>query len=263
MFHGAGEAAPATDDEYCLYHGGQPHMNAVDNGTFDGYVFYMQGGSGWGDGDFDKVKEIIDYMVINNKLDRFRINVHGLSAGGQATWNFMARYPTYVAAGLPMSGTDIGYKAQTVVQPLKFTSIWDFQGYLDGSPAPSTSEQVKTAFDLAGGNMKHTVYPDLGHGTWDRAYAEPDFFPFQLRSNKANPWALFGRTQFCPGDVINITLGVTAGFDGYQWMNGASLIPGASTNTLQVTAPGIYSCRVLIWHFMVWMVSSFQPTRIL
>lgn len=244
MFHGAGEAGPPTDNEYSMYHGGQPHLNAVNNGQFDGFVFFMQGGTGWGDPRYTFIAEIIDYMVANNKLDPFRVSVHGLSAGGEGAWNMAVEYPTYVADALPMSGTQIGYKNADVVQSLKYMPIWDFQGGLDGSPAPATSLQVYNAFVNAGGNYKHTVYPDLGHGTWDRAYAEADFFPFMLRAHKANPWALGGRTDFCPGDVINITLGVTAGFNAYQWMKGSTVINGANSNTLQVTDTGTYYCRI-------------------
>lgn len=244
MFHGRGEAAANTDNEYCLYHGGQTHLNAVNNGVFDGFVFYMQGGQGWENNHFDLIAEICDYMAINNKLDIFRVSCHGLSAGGQGAWGMMVRNPKLIASGLPMSGTHVGYKDNPVVQSLKFTSIWDFQGGLDGNPAPSTSRQVYDAFIAAGGNFKHTVYPNLGHGVWNTAYAEADFFPYILRANKANPWALGGRTSFCPGDVINITLGVTAGFSQYEWRKDGELIAGATSNTLQVTGPGIYDCRI-------------------
>lgn len=244
MFHGRGEAAANTDNEYCLYHGGQTHLNAVNNDKFDGFVFYMQGGQGWSNTHFDLIAEICDYMAANNKLDLFRVSCHGLSAGGQGAWGMMVRHPKLIASGLPMSGTHIGYKDASTVQSLKFTSIWDFQGGLDGNPAPSTSRQVYDAFIAAGGNMKHTVYPNLGHGVWNTAYAEADFFPYMLRAHKANPWALGGRTSFCPGDVINITLGVTAGFSQYEWRKDGDLISGATSNTLQVTGPGIYDCRV-------------------
>lgn len=244
MFHGAGESAPVTDDEYCMFHGGLEHLNAVNSGKFDGYVFFMQSGAGWSDPKYTLISEIIDYMIANNKLDPFRVSVHGLSAGGEGAWNMAVEYPTYVAGLLPMSGTQIGYKNTSVVQSLKYTPIWDFQGGLDGSPAPATSIQVYNAFVNAGGNYKHTVYPDLGHITWDRAYAEPDFFPFMVRAHKANPWPLGGKALFCPGETINVTLGVTAGFTAYQWRKNGVLIPGAAGNTLQVTSEGTYDCRL-------------------
>ncbi len=41
FFHGKGEKGTIYDNEYQLYHGGQLHMNAVDNGQFDGYLLYL------------------------------------------------------------------------------------------------------------------------------------------------------------------------------------------------------------------------------
>lgn len=244
MFHGRGEAAPNTDNEYCMYHGGKQHLDAVNAGIFDGYILYLQGGQGWADQHFDVITEILEYMTANNKLNPFRVSVHGLSAGGAGAWAFMVRHPTWAAAGLPMSGTHIDFKDNSVVQKLKYTSIWDFQGGQDNNPAPYTSQQVYNAFIQAGGNFKHTIYPELGHGVWNTAYAETDFFYYMLRAHKANPWALGGRTEFCPGQSINITLGVTAGFSGYEWRKDGVVIPNATSNTLQVTTEGVYDCRV-------------------
>src|SRR6476469_6827581 len=43
FFNGDGEAGPTIyDNEYQLYHGAQTHMNAVDKGTFDGFLLYPQ-----------------------------------------------------------------------------------------------------------------------------------------------------------------------------------------------------------------------------
>ncbi len=245
FFHGAGEAGPITDNEYSMYHGGNVFNDAVNNGVFDGYILIMQSQGGfWGNPAYQALTELIDYMVANNKLDPFRVITNGLSAGGQGTWEMLLYKPTYIAGALPMSYNSIGYKDPGTVNTVKWTPIWNFQGALDGSPAPSTSQQVRDAMLAAGGNYTYTEYPDLGHGTWDRAWAEPDFFPYALRAHKANPWSLTGRTQFCPNDAINATLGVTAGFDAYQWRKDGVVISSATTNQLTVTAKGTYDCRV-------------------
>lgn len=248
MFHGRGERAAITDNEYQLLHGGQIHLNAVNAGTFDGYVLFMQNTGGfWGNGYYDYIKELIDYMVVNNKVDLMRLSFHGLSAGGQATWEFMQRYPKYVAGSLPMSGVSVGYKDDNALkQNMKYTPIWYFQGGLDGSPAPNTAIQVVDAFRAVGANIKYTVYPNLGHGVWNTAYAEADFFPFMMRAHKANPWPLFGRADFCPGDPININIGVSPGFQAYEWRKDGVLIPGAVSNQINVTTTGTYDCRIRI-----------------
>src|SRR5690348_14858725 len=42
FFHGHGEIGTIYDNEYQLLNGGQKFMNAVDDGTFDGYILCMQ-----------------------------------------------------------------------------------------------------------------------------------------------------------------------------------------------------------------------------
>ena len=244
FFHGLGETGNIYDNEYQLYHGGDKFQAAVNSGTFDGYILVMQSQGFWGAGQYQYITELIDYMVANNKLDPFQVSDNGLSAGGQGSWEMLITHPNYISSSLPMSNVSIGYKDASTTNVVKYTPMWLFQGGLDGAPAPSTAQQVRDAMLAAGGNFTYTEYPDLGHGTWDRAWTEPDFWPFQLRAYSSNPWPLYGRTKFCPGDVINVTLGLASGFSSYQWRYNGNLIQGASTNTIKATQAGTYDARV-------------------
>ncbi|MGI8952115.1 MAG: fibronectin type III domain-containing protein [Chitinophagaceae bacterium] len=244
VFHGGGEAGPITDNETQLYHGGPVYGAAVDDGTYDGYVLFPQSQGFWGSTAYQAFTKVIDYMIVNNKLDPFRVSVNGLSSGGQASWEMLLNYTPYIAASLPMSYMQIAYKDASVVNTVKFTPMWNFQGALDGSPAASTSEQVHDAMVAAGGNYRYTEYANLGHGTWDAAFAEPDFFPFMARAYCSNPWTLFGRTEFCPADSINLTIGLAPGFNAYQWRKNGVVITNATSNTLKVTQLGTYDARV-------------------
>jgi len=244
FFHGLGETGTIYDNEYQLYHGGQVFQTEVDNGTFDGYILCMQSQGFWGPGQYQYITEIIDYMVANNKLDPFAVSADGLSAGGQGSWEIMLDHPSYIAANLPISNIDIGYKDSSVVNLVKYTPIWDFQGGLDGSPAPSTAQQVVGAMQAAGGNITYTDFVTQGHDAWDSAWEMPDFFPYMGRAYAANPWTLYGRTGFCPGDTINVTIGLSPSFDAYQWRMNGNIIAGAKSNTIQVTQPGTYDAQV-------------------
>jgi predicted esterase len=242
FFHGLGEAGPATDNEYQLYHGGNVFEAQVASGNFDGYIIAMQSTGSWGSTHNTYISQIIDYMIQNNKLDPFRVSFNGLSAGGYNTWNFMEQYPQYTTSALPMSGISI-YDEQ-YVNLYKFTPIWYFQGGLDGSPAQNTADQVNAVNVNAGANYLYHIYPTLGHGTWDSTWAQPDFWPWLGRVYMSNPWPLFGRTQFCPGTPINVTIGVVPGLDAYQWRMNGNLISGATKDSIVVTQTGTYDCRM-------------------
>ncbi|MEJ7913480.1 MAG: PA14 domain-containing protein, partial [Chitinophagaceae bacterium] len=260
FLHGLGETGPIYDNEFQLYHGGQFFMNSVNNGNFDGYILAIQSQGFFGATHYQYITEIINYMIVNNKLDPFQVSANGLSAGGQGTWEFLTNHPTYISAALPMSWTSVGYKEPAVVNTVKYTPIWLFQGGLDGSPAPSTTHQVRDAILAAGGNLKYTEYPKLGHGTWNQAWSEPDFFPFIKRAYASNPWTLTGRTEFCPGDPITATLGLQQGFAAYEWRKDGILLPGATTNLLTINEIGVYSARIQMNG--VWSDWSRTPVQI-
>ena len=248
FFHGVGEKGSTIyDNEYQLFHGGQPHLAAVDNGKFDGFLLYPQSTSasgGWGNVQYDIMYSLIlNYLVPQVKVDINRINVDGLSGGGGGTWDFTMRYPLLVAGSLPISAASLAQRDSA--NRLKFTPIWLFQGGLDNNPAPSLAHAVRDAYLAVGGDFTYTEFPTRGHSAWDSAWLMPDYFPFMLRTNKANPWPLYGRLQYCPTDVISDTLGVTAGYDGYQWRKNGVVIPGANKNTLVVTSLGTYDCSIL------------------
>ncbi|WP_295124218.1 fibronectin type III domain-containing protein [uncultured Chitinophaga sp.] len=244
FFHGVGEKGTIYDNEFQLYHGGQVHMNKVDNGDFDGFLVYPQNTSGFfGAGDYDRLNILINnYFVPQAKVDINRIYVEGLSGGGSATWEILIGYPKLIAGASPISAASLSFKNS--VNSYKYTPIWQFQGGLDKNPDPGTATDVYNNALAAGANMKLSIYPQNGHDSWNKAWAEADFFPNVNRANKTNPWPLTGRTEFCPGDAINLTLGLTAGFDGYEWRKNGVVIPGATGNTIAVNSIGTYDARI-------------------
>jgi predicted esterase len=244
FFHGKLEGGDIYDNEHQLYLGGQVHMTAVDKGLFNGFLLYPQSQlEYWPSSSLSNVDKLIETVMIPQlKIDPFRIYLNGLSAGGNAAWNFFLKYTKLIAAFTPISASSSSYIDS--VNNFKFTPIWHFQGALDDNPAPATSHALGNKIMAAGSNYKYTEFSYRGHDCWYQAWAMPDYFPFYNRAYKSNPWALGGRFEFCPGDPILDTLGVTPGFDGYEWRKDGVTIPGATQNTLIVTQLGTYDCRI-------------------
>lgn len=245
FLHGRGEGGSVYDNEYQLLHGGYTFDTLTDNGRFDGFLLYGQTADGnWGNGQFDIVKELLDSLALQVKGDLNRVSVNGLSAGGYGSWLFLQRYPHYFSAALPMSGISNADGNTTNIEKTKYTALWYFQGGKDNAPAPYTANTVVTALKNAGANLTYTLYPDLGHGTWTTAWKEPDFIPFINRANVLNPWPLGGRSEFCPGESFSITAGIAPGFSAYEWQKDGATIPGATGNSITITALGTYAVRV-------------------
>ncbi|GEP98351.1 fibronectin type III domain-containing protein [Chitinophaga cymbidii] len=260
FFHGLGEKGSKYDNEYQLYHGGQTHMNKVDNGSFDGFLFYPQNTSGYFGPSFSNaIDELINnFFRPQLNVDPYHIIAEGLSAGGTATWDFMVTKPKLVAALGPISAAN--GNLTNSINTWKYTPIWWFQGGSDPNPAPAIAQGVYDNAVNAGANIKLTIYPGQGHGVWGLAWGESDFFPFAMRAYKSNPWPLFGRTEFCPGDPVNVTLGLTAGFNQYEWRKDGEIISGATSNTYTATSFGSYDAR--IYNGTVWSDWSHTPVVI-
>lgn len=242
VFHGYGEVGPITDNEYQLKNGGQIHRDAVDLGVFDGYVMFMQCKDYWHDYHATYATEIINYMVAHNKLDPYRVSVHGLSGGAWHTWKTIIRYPQFFASALPMSGISMYIKDSA--DQFKFTPVWYFQGSGDTHPDSATAHAVRDKLLAAGANFKYTEFFFTQHDTWDYAYIQPDFFPFMNRAYASNPWALYGQTSFSKYP-IKVVIGVAPGFSAYEWRKDGKIISNATSNKITVTRAGTYEARVL------------------
>ena len=238
--HGAGEKGTIYDNEQQLRNGGSVHLNAVDNGTFDGFLLFPQSVGAWYDTYYDNIAGLIGILQNNLNIDINRISVHGYSNGARGCIEILRRYPKLFASSLPFSIVG-GWDEHD-----KFVEIplWISQGGVDNNPSPTYTEDNINILRNKGANVTYTLYPEIGHGTWNYTYQLPDFFPYMLRAYKSNPLIYFGRSEFCPGDVINVKLGLTPGFDGYQWRKDGVVLANKTSNTLQVTAYGSYQARI-------------------
>ena len=248
------------DNHFQLLQGPPQFDAAIQNGQYDGYVLAIQlqnhissSPTVFYQGILNDIMNIVKYMITNNKVDPFHIVVNGLSEGGVGTWEMLDLFPTYISSAIPMS-SPVDFvnwaNTSTYFSRKRFTPIWVSQGGQDAHPTPAETQRVADTMSKYGGNFRVSFYPSLAHTTWYNIWAEQDFWPFVNRSYSSNPWMIGGPKNFFPGQQINETIGITAGFSAYEWRRNGSLIAGATGNTLNVTAAGVYDARVLrdgIW----------------
>lgn len=243
FFHGRGEAGTVYDNEYQLLHGGELHADKVNDGTFDGFLFYAQSTTGNSQDYFALISELIDYLTANAKVDMDRVAVSGLSSGGQASWEFLQNntYGRKVSTSIPICAAQTNYvpsMSNYVTIP-----IWVSNGGQDPSPAPFTVDYVVNSFRNLGGNIRQTTYPNQGHSIWGSFWNEPDYFPYLSQHHKANPLVYFQRSEFCPNDPVNVVMALHAGFNAYQWEKDGNVIAGATSNQYTATTYGTYRAR--------------------
>lgn len=114
-------------------------------------------------------------------VDSGRIYVTGYSSGGSGTWDLMARYPGFFAAGAPFCGSGDATKASRIAR----TPIWAFHGGLDVMVNPNTTKLMVVAVQKAGGFAKATIYPKLFHNCWNKAFHDPEFFRWLFSQRRA------------------------------------------------------------------------------
>ncbi len=258
FFHGAGELGNVYDNEQQLYHAAQRHLRAIDNlNQFNGFLLFPQStGTSFYGSYSSNISTLINLINTKANLDLDRITTHGLSNGSKAVVEMVRQYPKLFASALPMSTVSGWGEYEKFIH----LPLWTFQGGLDRNPTPSATEQVVAEIKALGGDIKYTLYPSLGHGVWNTAYEDPDFFPFINRAHKANPLVFFGRTEFCVGDPVYVKMGLTPGFDGYEWRKDGVLLSGANSNILEVTNLGVYEARIR--RGTVWSLWSPIPVNI-
>lgn len=125
-------------------------------------------------------------------VDRRRVYLTGLSQGGRGTWEIAARHPGLFAAIAPVCG--FGPVEQTA-PALAGTPVWAFHGEKDDVVRPEQTRAMvaaiaaarnqppshPTADDGLSTTLRQTIYPDLNHGCWDRAYREAGIGRWLLR----------------------------------------------------------------------------------
>jgi len=177
------------------------------HGRFPAIVIFPQCASGrfWAMSDQQaRVLRALDATLAEWNGDADRVSMTGNSMGGFGSWIIGARHPERFAALAPICGgvrpprgvplpTDAPSFArepdpEAAVARLLTSAhvpVWAFQGASDWLVSPKVSRRLVAAMREAGGQIRYTEYPGVGHNSWDRAYAEPELFPWLLQQKKA------------------------------------------------------------------------------
>jgi predicted peptidase len=163
FLHGGGEAGETLTT---LKHNGPPKLIA-EGKDFPFLILAPQNPHSKQWWNTRAVKQLLDTVVTNHRVDEKRIYLTGLSRGGGAAWEMAVHYPETFAAMAVVCG----------MAPLPYASwinkempIWVFHGEKDASIPVSESENMVVKLREMGYDVTFTKYPDVGHNAWNKAY---------------------------------------------------------------------------------------------
>lgn len=117
-------------------------------------------------------------------VDRARIYLTGASKGGNGTWAIAAEHPGLFAAIAPVCGGG----TRKIAKELVHMPIWLFHGEKDKAVPVERARETMDWVNAAGGSCKATIYPDLGHQVWDRAYQNENLNEWFLQHRRDPPY---------------------------------------------------------------------------
>jgi predicted peptidase len=175
FLNGYGECG--TDGWRQVYHMGGAIMLAADKWPF--LIIFPQKQynrpdreqNPWEDQD-EMMMAILKKCEKEYKIDRSRLYLTGLSQGGHGTWALGAKHADLFAAIAPVCGWGDKETAEKLAKAKM--PIWTFHGDQDQAVDIQRSREMRQWIEEAGWECKLTVYPGVGHNSWDNAYRKED-----------------------------------------------------------------------------------------
>lgn len=125
---------------------------------------------------FGLIDAAFNKTLAEYNTDPDRTYLTGLSMGGFGTWVYGAKHTDRFAALIPICG---GGNLEDV-KALTRVPIWVFHGDADTTVPVDRSRTMVDAIKKAGGDIRYTEYPGVGHNSWDNAYRDPETIKWLL-----------------------------------------------------------------------------------
>ena len=127
-----------------------------------------------------ELKELIDFVAGEYKVDPDRISLTGLSMGGFGTWEMGINYPGFFSALAPVCGGGMSWR----VREIGNTPVWTFHGDKDDVVPISGTVAMVDRLRAAGGNVKFTLFNGVKHNSWAPAYEDTTVIEWLISQNR-------------------------------------------------------------------------------
>jgi predicted peptidase len=126
--------------------------------------------------DVGALDALLDEIMARYRVDVDRVYLTGSSMGGYGTWALAAAHPERFAAMAPICGGGNPASADR----LRGVPTWAFHGAEDRTVPPEESRKMVAALERAGGDVRLTIYPGVGHDAWTITYADSGLYAWFL-----------------------------------------------------------------------------------
>ena len=202
FLHGAGERG--TDNRNQLVHGAQMWMNPQTRHDYPCFVLIPQcpWDAFWAyktwpasfmpesmpltpemPKAYEALKELIDSCIAMPHVDASRIYLMGLSMGAMCTYDLCCRFPQLFAAAVPICGTvnPARISSSDGIEKIAFSL---YHGDADETVPVEGSRKAYCALKEKGASVRLKEFPGCGHGSWNPAFTEPDFFSWLFKQQR-------------------------------------------------------------------------------
>tara|TARA_B110000003_G_scaffold74195_1_gene75746 strand:+ start:7846 stop:8625 length:780 start_codon:yes stop_codon:yes gene_type:complete len=190
FLHGSGERGNNNSSQ--LTHGGKLFLKKENREKYNSWVIFPQckendrwpslSSDLWNKNLENKIIEpneslglvikMMDEFIERKEVNKNKIYVSGLSMGGMGTFELLFRRPNMFAAATPICGNGITQLAKLYADKVP---LWIFHGSDDKVITPKHSLKMAKAIINSGGSPRMTLYENVGHDSWNNAFAEKDF----------------------------------------------------------------------------------------
>ena len=114
-------------------------------------------------------------------VDRTRLSLYGMSMGGFAVWDILARYPHTFAAAIVAAGCGSPSSAAGIAD----VPVQIFHGTADGAVPFESAVRMRDALIAAGDpEVKFTAFGGAGHGIWVRTADTDGLYDWLFRQKR-------------------------------------------------------------------------------
>ncbi len=255
------------NNDYQMLHGGRDFLNARNRAGdvlvgdpalhprgWPGLVLFPQSNEEWSPSEVENAIRLLRLITKKYNVDPNRVYINGLSRGGYGAFEAIKRAPWLFAAGIMFSPVaDANITTQGLVPTVRHVPVWIFQGGKDNLPTQQATEERIRRMRSGGMSVRYTLYPNLGHGTWNTAMNEPDFFSWMLQFRNTKIHQYGGGESICSSSTEDaLTLYLPPGYKEYEWQRNGVTVQLGTQNSLVVQLAGNYRARFRFAHNNQW-----------